>query len=518
MRWLSQLLIGLTICLIAVSLPAAPAQAAICLPYGIDVTPKNGPPGTDVTVSGHDFAEDTLVDIYYYETGYGTQIATGWTDSSGDFTLHFTIPEGPTGPYEVVADVGYTSVSTYFTVRPGLTVAPEAGPVGTAVAVTGQGFAKNEADITLMYYYLSGSYKTVGSNIVANANGSWQASFTVPASARGEHKLDAEGAVSKLYEVKDVIFRVTAEISIDKPSGFVGDTITMTGAKFAPGEKGIDILFDGLTVVTDIKADGEGDWEATFQVPDMPAGEYSITAEGDQTKREDLIELSFQIGPHILLSAYQGHAGMDLTVTGHGFAAGQDVEITYDDSQLATAQTDANGDFEASLVVPKSGHGEHKIAAGYDGENHANAIFTMESSAPAAPTLISPPSSSRLGFTGSMTPTFQWSQVSDDSGVLYSLQVATSDDFTASSVVASVTDLTEATYTLPEALPYGTYYWTVRATDGADNESDWTAARPFRVGLLPRWGLIVAIIAIVVLLAIGIRALVVRRSIYYDRW
>ena len=518
MRWLSQLLIGLTACLIAVSLPAAPAQAAICLPYGIELTPKNGPPGTEVTVCGHDFAEDTLVDIYYYETSYGTMVATGRTDSSGDFTLYFTVPEGPTGPYEVVADVGYTSVSTYFTVRPGLTVEPEAGPVGTTVEVTGHGFAKNEEAITLMYYYLSGSYKAVGSDIVANANGSWQASFTVPTSGRGEHKLDAEGPVSKLYEVKDATFRVTAEMSIDKSSGFVGDTIAVAGAKFAPGEKGIDVLFAGLTVVTDIKADGGGNWEATFQVPDMPAGEYSITAEGDQTKREDLVELSFQIGPHILLSAYEGYAGMDMTVTGHGFAAGQDVDITYDDSQLATAQTDANGDVEASFTVPKSGHGEHKIAAGYDGENHASAIFTMESSAPTAPTLISPPSGSRLGFMGSVAPTFQWSQVPDDSGVLYSLQVATSDDFTPSSVVASVTDLTEASYTLPEALAYGTYYWTVRATDGAENESDWTAARPFRVGLLPRWGLIAAISAIAVLLAIGIRALVVRRSIYYDRW
>ena len=518
MRWLSQLLVALTLCLIVISLSGVPAQAAICLPYGIDLTPKNGPPGTEVTICGHDFAEDTLVDIYYYETNYGTMVATGRTDSSGDFTLRFIVPEGPTGPYEVEADVGYTSVSTYFTVRPGLTVDPEEGPVGTTVAVTGHGFAKNEAAITLMYYYLSGSYKTVGSDIAANANGSWQANFAVPTSARGEHKLDAEGAVSKLYEVKDAIFRVTAETSIDKSSGFVGDSITMTGAKFAPYEKGIDIFLDGQMVVTDIRADGEGKWEVTFQVPDMPAGEYNITAEGEQTKREDLVGLSFQIGPHIVLPIYEGHVGMELTVTGHGFAAAEDVDITYDGDQIAVAQTDADGDFEASFIVPVSGHGEHKVAAGYAEENHANAIFTMESNPPATPTLISPSNGGRLGFVGSVAPTFEWSQVSDDSGVLYSLRAATTDDFTASSVIASVTDLTETSYALPEALPNGTYYWIVRAVDRAGNEGGWTAAGSFRVGLLPLWGLIVAVIAMVVLLAIGIRTLVVRRSIYYDRW
>lgn len=123
MRWLSQLLVVFIICLIAIALPAVPAQAAICLPYGIDLSLKSGLPGTEVTVYGHDFTEDTLVDIYYD----GTMIATGRTDGSGDFTLDFTVPEGSTGPYEVEADVGYTRVHTYFTVRPGVTVSPEEG-------------------------------------------------------------------------------------------------------------------------------------------------------------------------------------------------------------------------------------------------------------------------------------------------------------------------------------------------------------------------------------------------------
>jgi hypothetical protein len=67
-------------------------------------------------------------------------------------------------------------------------------------------------------------------------------------------------------------------------------------------------------------------------------------------------------------------------------------------------------------------------------------------------------------------------------------------------------------------LPNGTYYWTVQAVDGAQNESDWTAARSFRVGLLPLWGFIVVIVAIVVVLGVLIGARVRRRIIYYDRW
>ncbi|HUW46299.1 MAG TPA: hypothetical protein VMW50_10970, partial [Dehalococcoidia bacterium] len=213
-----------------------------------------------------------------------------------------------------------------------------------------------------------------------------------------------------------------------------------------------------------------------------------------------------------------GHVGMDLAVAGHGFAANEDVVIMYDDSQVVTAETDDRGSFDVSFSVPESQHGGRLVTAGYAGENHANAIFTMESDPPGTPTPISPSNRSRMGFMGEVTPTFEWSAVSDDSGVRYRLQVATNANFTASSVIASVTDLTEASYTLTEALPYGTYYWIVRAVDGAENEGDWTAARSFRVGLLPMWGLIVAIVAVVVLLAALIRALVRRRSIYYDRW
>jgi len=513
MRLLSRVLVVLVVCLIAIALPAVTAQAAICLPYGIELSPKYGLPGTEVTVYGHDFAENTLVDIYYD----GTIIATGRTNSSGDFTLLFTVPEGCTGPYEVEADVWYTRVHTYFTIRPGLTVSPETGPAGATVTVKGQGFAKNEAGIALMYY-LNGSYDTVERNIVANAKGSWERSFSIPTSTKGEHKIDAEGDVSRLYEVIDAIFRVTGEISIDKSSGFVGDSITMTGSKFVANEKGIKILFDGQAVVTNIRADSKGEWEASFEVPEMPTGEYSVTAEGEQTRKEDISELSFEIASDIALSAYEGHVDMDLAVAGHGFAANEDVVIMYDDSQVVTAETDDRGSFDVSFSVPKSQYGEQLVTAGYGGENHANAIFTMESDPPGTPTPISPSNRSRMGFMGEVTPTFEWSAVSDDSGVRYSLQVATSANFTASSVIASVTDLTEASYTLTEALPYGSYYWIVQAVDGAENEGDWTAARSFRVGLLPMWGLIAIIVAIVVLLVALIRALVIRRSIYYDRW
>jgi hypothetical protein len=453
------------------------------------------------------------VDIYYE----GELVATGRASSNGAFTIMITIPEACSGHYQVLADAGYTEVDTYFTVKPGLTVTPDNGPPGMMVTVEGKGFASNEDDIELLYY-LDDSYVTAGSGIRADGKGSWDTTFLIPASTRGEHKLDAQGGVTRLYQVEDALLRVTAGASLDESAGFVDDTITMTGSRFTAYEKGIQILFGGQAVVTDIRANSEGEWQASFDVPKMPGGEYSVTAEGEYSRREDVGEISFRIEPDIALSPTEGHVGTNLTIAGHGFAASEGVAVLYDGEQVTTANTDDKGSFDAGFPIPGSQYGEHLVAAGHSGQSAASAVFTMESNHPSTPQLISPSPGSRIGLIGKETPTFQWSAVSDDSGIYYNLQIAASDDFEESSMIASVTDLTGTSYTLDEALPLGSYYWTVQAVDGADNESGWTASSSFRVGLLPLWAFIVIIVAIVVLIGAVVRVLLVRRSIYYDNW
>ena len=517
MTLISRLTVVLILCLVAVALPSLPAQAQCGGPF-IELSPKSGAPGTEVIVAGHRFHADTLVDIYYAGTREDDSVATGRTGPSGDFAITFTIPEGCAGYYRVRAYVYPDTVDTYFTVKPGLTVSPEKGPVGTAVTVEGRGFARNEESIELGYY-LSANYETVESNIIANAKGSWETSLQIPFSSRGQHRLDAEGAESRLYEVEDAIFTVIAEISIDKSSGIVGDKMTMAGSRFAANEKGVKISVDGQAVVTGISVNSKGEWEASFEVPELPTGEYTVTAEGEQTRKEDIGELSFEIKPDIVLSTHEGHVGTNLTVTGHGFAAGEDVNITYDSRQIATTETNDQGSFNASLLVPESKYGERTVAAGYGTGNAAKATFIMESDSPPVPTLISPANGGRVGLIGKVTPTLEWSEVSDDSGVRYDLQIATSEEVTATGEFAdpmvSERGLAGMNYTLDKPLSYGTYYWTVKAVDGAENESGWTSVRSFRVGLLPLWGFITIIVAMVVLLGALIRALVLRRRYYY---
>ncbi|MBS3147914.1 DUF4215 domain-containing protein [Candidatus Woesearchaeota archaeon] len=85
-----------------------------------------------------------------------------------------------------------------------------------------------------------------------------------------------------------------------------------------------------------------------------------------------------------------------------------------------------------------------------------------DTTAPAAPVLLSPLTND---VTNDVTPTLDWTDVTDPSGVVYSLQVAT--DLAFSNIVVITTDIGTSTFT-PTLVP-GTYYWRVRAADGSGN-------------------------------------------------
>ena len=525
MRLLSRLFIVLAICFVVIALPAVPARAQDA---SILLSPNDGIPGEEITVYGYNFTPDNQwVDVYYFLNDDWVWVAEDQTDEYGYFRVNFVVPESCTGLHDVRAEDRYVEDYDEFRVEPGLTIEPEEGAVGTTVTVEGHGFAQDEEDIELLYY-LDGTAEVVAEDIEATEHGYWEASFQVPSSVRGDHDIDAQGTVTEPGDVDDIMFEVMPEISIidpasgsviEEPSGTLGESIPITGSGFDGEDSYIKVLFAGEEAEMEpdiVRADENGDWEASFEVPDMPAGTYIVTAEGQSTGEEDVNNLAFTIASGLVLSPTEGHVGMNLTVTGGGFTPDEPVVIKYDETDLeppTTARTNEEGGFEASFLVPESRHGVHNVTAEVGGETEAFAIFIMESEAPNKPDPISPLDGDRTGFMGSVKPTFEWSEVSDNSGVYYSLRIWTGNNATE----VSKTGLVGTNYTLNdiEALPQGSYYWSVRAVDGAENESGWTEPRSFRIGVMPLW----AFVIIVVVAAGGIGALiyfkVIRQRIYY---
>ncbi|MFC1994745.1 kelch repeat-containing protein [Chloroflexota bacterium] len=104
--------------------------------------------------------------------------------------------------------------------------------------------------------------------------------------------------------------------------------------------------------------------------------------------------------------------------------------------------------------------------------------FGMDVTEPDAPTLLSPVDAA---FINDQTPTLNWGDVSDRSGVLYALEVDVDDDpLTAPLLERSELSASEYTPEAGEELPEGEYYWRVKSYDGAGNDP-WSVVWSFTV-------------------------------------
>jgi len=99
-----------------------------------------------------------------------------------------------------------------------------------------------------------------------------------------------------------------------------------------------------------------------------------------------------------------------------------------------------------------------------------------DATAPGAPTLVSPEN----GFTiTDSTPTFDWSDVSDPSGVTYDLRVDNNSDFSSPEI--DPISLTVSTFTPTTVLSDGMYSWQARAVDGVGNIGLWSDVSIFTI-------------------------------------
>jgi hypothetical protein len=222
----------------------------------------------------------------------------------------------------------------------------------------------------------------------------------------------------------------------------------------------------------------QGSFETALAVPATPANTYEVKAV-DNDGNSGMAEFSIVSG--LSLSPTTGNVGTEITVSGTDFLAGSVITIKYDALEVAKANASSDGAFSASFAIPVSQHGDHTVAAS-DGSSTANGTFTMESTPPPAPTPLLP------ADMGEAEPLAHlgWEDVSDPSGLTYTLQIAHDADFLL--MVLTREGITGSAYTLPtddelQPTPKGSpYYWRVRGVDGASNQGDWSRPRAFSVG------------------------------------
>jgi len=533
--------IAIILSLLAITVPASPVQALGTL----TLVPDEGKIGDEITVVGEGFnvstdttdkfaviyfssQEATLVDDIDTDTTTGDvtiyeKVRDGiWLDYDGEFEETFTVPDilndGDTnadvtsGTYYVYfCYYGYDRIRAVaeFTVIGGeIEIDPESGPVGTEVEITGAEFGV-EKDISIEYD--GNEIDIADGDDETNEDGEFFSTIIVPESTAGDHTITVTVSGGEV----EADFTVDPEIFLSPVSGEPGKKVDVSGTGFGR-RKNVVVYLDGKALTT-VTSDSSGSFETTFNVPaDLGTDIYDVEVE-DEDENMDSAKFTVTAPPPpftgptpepspspaptpsvttVTINANNGPVGEQLVLGGAGFEAGGTVTIKYDGEEVNKVSADANGIFVAAFQVPASKSGARAIVV-TDGTNTHELTFTVESTPPGVPAPLLP----QMGVKVKSPVSFDWEDVKDASlPVVYTLQVATDKEFTDASLVVDKGRLDSSEYAFTESeelrLVDGktSYYWRVKATDGASNESAWTGAGVFyftppSLGGLPRWAL-----------------------------
>ena len=256
------------------TLPSSSAGITFMVSAVIAVSPASGPPGTPVTVTGSGFgANETGITITFDRTPVTSGIPS---NSLGNWTGTFSIPASASG-YHTVSAYGPTTpagsvTGLTFMVGAAISISPTGGSPGTLVTVTGSGFGANETGITITY---DGNPNTSG--ISAGPLGNWSGTFTVPASTSGSHNVRAYGLLTQTGSVGSANFKVTPSISISPASGYVGQTVEISGFGFTAGSP-LTFTYDEKEIPAErVTTDAAGSFEKSLVTPKSKGGNHTIS-------------------------------------------------------------------------------------------------------------------------------------------------------------------------------------------------------------------------------------------------
>jgi hypothetical protein len=336
------------------------------------------------------------------------------------------------------------------------------------------------------------------------------ATFTVPEARYGINYVQFMRLARD--EPINLQFNIKPSLSITPAEVIPGSIVTITGKGFPEEDTGT-LTFDSTETDISPTTNKVGTFSAKFTVPDTIAGQHKFVVEMPKMYL-DTSSVELTVIPGITLDPEQPDIGTKVTLSGRGFAANSELDIKYDDVSVANSPaTDASGNFSHEFTVPESSEKEHSIVVTDQAGNKATFGLPLEGKAPPKPTPITP-KDQRFGMFGSETVTFTWSEVSDPSGITYELEIHDNLNFFPLKPGMKKTGLTQNSCTL--TIEPGTYYWRVKAIDGAGNESEWvTSPYAFKVGLFSIWGLVIGIVVFLIVFLLLIRAFFRRLKDYY---
>jgi hypothetical protein len=340
------LILGLTVTL-AIVIPVLAASVTLSV--------ARGAVGTIVTVDGSGFTASSSFPLKFDSI----VIDTVSSDSVGVLESYdLTVPEKPAGSHTIY--VGTTTKT--FTIIPKITLGSTSGTAGTTVTISGKGFAADDGSIQISFDSGTPQYLTT-----SDTNGSFPStSFTVPAVASGSHTVTATDSASTPNTASSAFTTISnAAISMSKTSGAAGSSITVNGSGFVAGESSIVVTYDGNPIGSSTSANAAGAWGLTFNIPASAGGTHTIDAYGATTKATEVADKTFSVTAGLIISKNNGPPGIQVTVTGAGFAANETgINVTWDSAPIGNpANAGPTGAWTSSITIPTTSAGAHNINA-----------------------------------------------------------------------------------------------------------------------------------------------------------
>ncbi len=462
--------------LLSLLLAVLPGESALAAPV-LNVSPASGAVGTLVTVTGENFDSYKGDDISLFFDSEEITTSPLVVPDTGSFSFDFNIPGGAEPGRHWVRAKGELSsalaVTLFMVPEAEINLSIGAGTVGIEVTIEGEGFY---VDKVVTFYYDNRTREMLGTE-VTTPGGEFTYSFVIPDSVAGQHEITAENAEGNSAEAE---FEVIPSIALNPVSGAAGNILTVSGKGFGP-RSDVAIYFKSDEMAY-ARTNAYGSFQvAYFNVPSIMPGSYDVKVEDED---DNMAKAEFTVVAGANLDKTTVSVGEDLIISGTGFIVGGDITIEYDLKEIATVKADGNGAFRALLRVPISKYGEHLITVN-DGESTRQLVFAIESDPPLAPTPLLPKDNREVKAVAY----FDWEDVDDFSRpVIYYLQIAMDENFTS---LVLERELTESAYALAgderlAAVKKGaSYYWRVKAIDGAGNESEWSTRESFYVAAPP---------------------------------
>ncbi|MCK5107473.1 MAG: hypothetical protein KAQ83_01990, partial [Nanoarchaeota archaeon] len=300
-------------------------------------------------------------------------IVTSSMGASGSFDTTFVVPDLAPGDYNI--NVYGTNMSSMYNVYevftildngtqpdyPSITLSAPGGHVGETRTVYGHDFlyvSSNETITIRMAGIIIAEFQW--------SDAEFEVDFVVPDLAPGNNYLVSVDNYPTAYAYFDVLEGpYFSELYVNPEQGYVGDVINIWGNDY-PANDTLIIMMAGQVIATPT-TDANGTFIDTFNVPNVPTGDYEITVVNRAGTAD--FEVLENVGPdesEIFVDPVSGYEGDVINVWGNNFNPNETVTLYLGANFIVNVNTDNTGSFTGVFTVPDVAAGLYNVmAVGY---------------------------------------------------------------------------------------------------------------------------------------------------------